>query len=58
MKTGFAVTMGVLMVMGLLSDERQFALAARRWERDRSLPNLLHLATSGFFLAEDAAALR
>lgn len=58
MKTALAITVGAVMVTGLLSDAGRFALAARRWERDRSPASFLHLVTSGFFLAEDVAALR
>ncbi len=58
MKTALALAVGTIAVMGLVSDELQFALAALRWERDRSAANLFHMVTSGFFLAEDVAALR
>ncbi len=58
MKTALAVAAGTVIVTGLLSDARKFALAAQRWERDRSLTSFLHLATSGLFLAADVAALR
>jgi len=54
-KNALAVAVGVLAVMTVVSDERRFVRAAQRWERDRSLGSLLHLATSGFFLAEDLA---
>jgi hypothetical protein len=57
MKNAVAVGVGVLMATTLLTDARQTAIAFQRWERNRSLPNLLHVATSGFFLAEDVAAL-
>jgi hypothetical protein len=58
MKTALALAVGAITVLGLVSDERQFALAAWRWEHDRTPLNLLHMVTSGFFLAEDVAALR
>jgi hypothetical protein len=58
MKTAVALAVGAIAVMGFISGERQFALAARRWEHDRTPLNLLHVVTSGFFLAEDVAALR
>jgi len=50
-----AVGVGVLTIMTLASDERKFARAVQQWQRDRSLGSLLHLATCGFFLAEDLA---
>lgn len=57
MRNASAVAVAVLMASSLLADERQFVRAVTRWQRDRSLSSLLHLATSGFFLAEDLAAL-
>lgn len=57
MRNASAAVMVILTVTTLLADERKFALALIRWRRDRSLGSLLHLATSGFFLAEDVAAL-
>lgn len=58
MKTALAIAVGTVVVTGLLSDARRFALASQRWERDRSFASFTHLATSGFFLARDVAALR
>jgi hypothetical protein len=58
MKTTLVLAVGAIALIGLVSDERQFALATRRWEHDHTPLNLLHLVTSGFFLAEDVAALR
>jgi hypothetical protein len=57
MKNFLAVGVAVAVATTLLSDERQFTQALIRWERTRSLPSLLHVATSGFFLAEDVTAL-
>ena len=57
MRNVLAVATGVLMATTLISDEQQFMRAAQRWQRDRSLGSLLHLATSGVFLAEDVTAL-
>jgi hypothetical protein len=57
MKMLLAVGIGALTAVSLLADARQFALAAQRWERDRSPSSLFHLATSGFFLAGDITDL-
>ena len=57
MKKAVIIAGSVVLVSGLLSDARRFALAERRWQRGHSLPSLLHLATSGLFLAEDVARL-
>jgi hypothetical protein len=50
-----AVTVGLACT--LLADERSFARAFVRWERNPCLVSALHVATSGLFLAEDIAAL-
>jgi hypothetical protein len=57
MKNLIALAITVVGISTLLADERSFAVALQRWERDRSLASLLHVATSGFFLVEDASAL-
>jgi hypothetical protein len=57
MKETLVIAGGLVLVSGLLSDARRFALAERRWQREHSLPALLHLATSGLFLAGDVARL-
>ena len=57
MKKAVIIAGSVVLVSGLLSDARRFALAEHRWQCDHSLPSLLHLVTSGVFLAEDAARL-
>jgi hypothetical protein len=58
MKTVLAIAAGTIVITGLLSDTRRFVLASQRWERDCSAASFLHLATSGFFLAEDVAVLK
>lgn len=57
MKNAAAMAVSAIMITSLLAKERTFALALQRWEGQRTIPNLLHLVTSGFFLAEDVAAL-
>jgi formate hydrogenlyase subunit 3/multisubunit Na+/H+ antiporter MnhD subunit len=57
MKKVIIIGGSVVLASGLLSDTRRFALAERRWQHDHSLLSLLHLGTSGLFLAEDIARL-
>jgi hypothetical protein len=52
-----AAAVAIMQAGVLLADSEKFARAAVRWQRDRSLGSLLHVATSGLFLAEDVAAL-
>jgi hypothetical protein len=58
MKQIITIAVAIAATTTLLADERSFARALQRWQHDRSPSALLHLATSGFFLAEDLAALR
>jgi hypothetical protein len=57
MRNASVAVVAVLMAATLLADERRFARAALRWQRERSPASLFHLATSGLFLAEDVTAL-
>jgi hypothetical protein len=57
MKQMITLAVAVATVTTLLADERSFARALQRWQHDRSPAALLHIATSGFFLAEDLATL-
>ena len=57
MKNAVAVLVGAGMLCSLCADQRKFAIALQRLEHHRTLPNLLHAATFGLFVAEDIAAL-
>jgi hypothetical protein len=53
----FAAATAALLAFQLASDGRKVARAFVLWEQRPSLLSALHVATSGYFLAEDVAAL-
>lgn len=57
MKNLLAAGIGVIALVNVFSDSDRFVMALKQWEQRKTPATLLHLATSGFFLARDLGAL-